>query len=62
MARGVEGGEIMLESGSGSGRVTCKTSRNGAMVISTDYSDAVKANFQSNGNPENTPISSSEHI
>lgn len=42
-------GEIILECGSGSGRFTEWALSTGATVVSFDYSAAVEANFQSNG-------------
>jgi SAM-dependent methyltransferase len=48
--------EIVLEAGSGSGRFTKHVAETGAMVVSFDYSDAVKANYQSNGNLDNVLI------
>jgi 2-polyprenyl-3-methyl-5-hydroxy-6-metoxy-1,4-benzoquinol methylase len=49
-------GEVILEVGSGSGRFTEHAVSTGAMVISMDYSNAVEANFASNGNCENLLI------
>jgi 2-polyprenyl-3-methyl-5-hydroxy-6-metoxy-1,4-benzoquinol methylase len=46
-------GEILLEVGSGSGRFTKLALNTGAMVISFDFSNAVEANYKSNGNSEN---------
>ncbi|MAO55495.1 MAG: SAM-dependent methyltransferase [Rhodospirillaceae bacterium] len=43
-------GEVLLEAGSGSGRFTETLLRRGATVVSFDYSDAVEANRESNGN------------
>ncbi|MCK6419067.1 MAG: methyltransferase domain-containing protein, partial [Alphaproteobacteria bacterium] len=42
-------GEIILEIGSGSGRFTEWALSTGATVVSLDYSQAVEANFASNG-------------
>jgi SAM-dependent methyltransferase len=49
-------GEIILEVGSGSGRFTEQAAKTGAMVISFDYSQAVEANYASNGDKENVLI------
>lgn len=49
-------GEIILEAGSGSGRFTEQAAKTGAMIISFDYSVAVEANYQSNGNKNNVLI------
>jgi SAM-dependent methyltransferase len=49
-------GRVMLEAGSGSGRFTEQAAKTGAMVVSMDYSYAVDANYQSNGNKENVLI------
>lgn len=46
-------GELMLEVGSGSGRFTTHALDTGAMVCSLDYSNAVEANYQSNGHRDN---------
>jgi SAM-dependent methyltransferase len=43
-------GQIALEVGSGSGRFTAHALETGATVVSFDYSRAVDANYQSNGN------------
>jgi SAM-dependent methyltransferase len=48
--------EIILEAGSGSGRFTEQAASTGALVISIDYSNAVEANYKSNGNKENVFI------
>ena len=49
-------GEIILEAGSGSGRFTEQAAKTKAMVISFDYSVAVEANYQSNGDKDNVLI------
>lgn len=46
-------GETILEVGSGSGRFTKYALETGAFVVSLDYSEAVEANYRSNGNHEN---------
>ena len=46
-------GEVILEAGSGSGRFTEPLLRRGATVVSFDYSDAVEANRDSNGENPN---------
>lgn len=46
-------GELMLEVGSGSGRFTTHALDTGAMVCSLDYSNAVEANYASNGARDN---------
>lgn len=46
-------GEVILEAGSGSGRFTEIALSTGAMVVSLDYSDAVSANYASNGSHPN---------
>jgi SAM-dependent methyltransferase len=46
-------GQIIIEAGSGSGRFTKHALQTGAFVISFDYSQAVEANFESNGKNEN---------
>jgi len=48
--------KIILEAGSGSGRFTEQAASTGAFVISADYSNAVEANYKSNGNKENVFI------
>jgi SAM-dependent methyltransferase len=48
--------EVILEAGSGSGRFTKHAFDTGAMVISFDYSNAVEANYKSNGQNENLLI------
>ncbi len=49
-------GEIILEAGSGSGRFTEQAAKTKAMIISFDYSAAVEANYQSNGDKDNVLI------
>jgi len=49
-------GEIILEVGSGSGRFTEQAASTDAMVVSMDYSYAVEANYNSNGNKSNVLI------
>lgn len=49
-------GEIILEVGSGAGRFTEQAASTGATVISMDYSNAVEANYTTNGNKENVCI------
>jgi len=46
-------GEYVLECGSGSGRFTRHALETGATVVSFDYSNAVDANFASNGSDKN---------
>lgn len=46
-------GENILEIGSGSGRFTKQAIETGAFVFSYDYSNAVEANYRSNGTSEN---------
>lgn len=46
-------GENILEVGSGAGRFTTHALKTGAFVCSFDYSDAVEANYRSNGMREN---------
>jgi len=48
--------EVILEVGSGSGRFTKHALETGAMIISFDYSNAVEANYKSNGQNENLLI------
>jgi SAM-dependent methyltransferase len=49
-------GHVMLEAGSGAGRFTEQATKTGAMVVSLDYSYAVDANYQSNGDKDNVLI------
>ncbi|VUX55655.1 2-polyprenyl-3-methyl-5-hydroxy-6-metoxy-1, 4-benzoquinol methylase [uncultured Woeseiaceae bacterium] len=49
-------GESILEVGSGSGRFTEQAASTNAMVVSIDFSYAVDANYESNGNKENVLI------
>jgi SAM-dependent methyltransferase len=49
-------GQMLLEVGSGSGRFTEHAVATGAMVVSLDYSNAVDANYASNGQSENLLI------
>lgn len=49
-------GQVILELGSGSGRFTEHLISTGAMVISTDLSYAVEANYSSNGSKANVLI------
>ena len=46
-------GEIILECGSGSGRFTKHALETGVTVVSFDYSNAVEANYKSNGSHQN---------
>lgn len=46
-------GEVILEAGCGSGRFTPHALETGAIVVSFDYSNAVEANFASNGENKN---------
>jgi len=46
-------GEIILECGSGSGRFTKYALETEAIVVSFDYSNAVEANYRTNGHYEN---------
>ncbi|MDA3861606.1 MAG: methyltransferase domain-containing protein, partial [Melioribacteraceae bacterium] len=48
--------EIILEAGCGSGRFTQHALSTGALVISFDFSSAVEANYQINGEHENLLI------
>ena len=50
------GGELILEAGSGSGRFTDHVVKTGAMCVSFDYSNAVEANYRSNGHNKNLLI------
>jgi SAM-dependent methyltransferase len=49
-------GEIILEAGSGSGRYTEQAASTNAFVVSFDYSNAVEANYASNGFRDNVLI------
>jgi len=49
-------GQLILEVGSGSGRFTEQAAATGAFVVSMDYSNAVDANYRSNGNQPNVLI------
>jgi ubiquinone/menaquinone biosynthesis C-methylase UbiE/uncharacterized protein YbaR (Trm112 family) len=49
-------GELILEAGSGSGRFTEHLVKTGAMSVSFDYSNAVEANYRSNGHNKNLLI------
>jgi ubiquinone/menaquinone biosynthesis C-methylase UbiE len=49
-------GEIILEAGSGSGRYTEQAASTRATVVSFDYSNAVEANYASNGSKDNVVI------
>jgi SAM-dependent methyltransferase len=49
-------GEVILETGSGSGRFTEQAARTGATVVSFDFSYAVDANYASNGASANVLI------
>jgi SAM-dependent methyltransferase len=49
-------GEVIFEVGSGSGRFTEQAASTGAMVVSMDYSNAVDANYASNGDKNNVLI------
>lgn len=49
-------GQVILEVGSGSGRFTEPAASTGAFVVSMDYSYAVEANYQSNGNKTNVLV------
>ena len=49
-------GDIMLEAGSGSGTYTEQAASTKATVITFDYSNAVEANYASNGLKENVVI------
>ncbi len=48
--------QLILEAGSGSGRFTEQAASTGAMVLSIDYSQAVEANYDSNGDKDNVLI------
>lgn len=49
-------GKIILEVGSGAGRFTEQAASTGTFVVSFDYSNAVEANYASNGARENVLI------
>ncbi len=49
-------GETILEVGSGSGRFAEQAARTGAMLVSVEYSNAVEANYASNGKKPNVLI------
>jgi len=49
-------GQMVLEVGGGSGRFTEHAAATGAMVVSFDYSEAVEANYASNGHRDNVLI------
>ena len=49
-------GQIILEAGSGSGRYTEQAASTKATVVSFDYSNAVEANYASNGRKDNVII------
>ena len=49
-------GQLVLEVGSGSGRFTEIAAATGAFVVSFDYSNAVEANYKSNGHKANVLI------
>jgi len=49
-------GQIIMEAGSGAGRFTEQAASTGAMVVTFDLSNAVEANYKSNGNKENVLI------
>lgn len=46
-------GQLILEVGSGSGRFTTVALKTSALVVSLDYSNAVEANYKSNGHLDN---------
>jgi SAM-dependent methyltransferase len=48
--------ETIIEAGSGAGRFTSVAASTGATVLSLDYSEAVEANYASNGERENVLI------
>jgi len=58
-ARDLEG-ERILEAGSGSGRFTEQAAKTGALVVSFDYSSAVEAGFQANGDKPNVLIAQAD--
>ncbi|MGO9120630.1 MAG: methyltransferase domain-containing protein [Desulfomonilaceae bacterium] len=49
-------GEVVMEAGCGSGRFTEQAASTGAMVLSLDLSQAVDANYASNGRKDNVLI------
>lgn len=49
-------GQLILEVGSGAGRFTEPAAATGAFVVSLDYSNAVEANYRSNGDQPNVLI------
>jgi SAM-dependent methyltransferase len=49
-------GQTLLEVGSGSGRFTEPAASTNAFIVSLDYSQAVEANYQSNGHLDNVLI------
>jgi ubiquinone/menaquinone biosynthesis C-methylase UbiE len=49
-------GQVILEVGSGSGRFTEQVASTDAFVVSMDYSNAVEANYSSNGSKDNILI------
>ena len=49
-------GQLILEAGSGSGRFTEHILKTNAMCVSFDYSNAVEANYRSNGHKKNLLI------
>jgi len=49
-------GEVVIEAGSGAGRFTSIAAVTGATVLSLDYSEAVDANYATNGDRENVLI------
>jgi len=53
-------GQMMLEAGSGSGRYTEQAASTNATVISFDYSNAVEANYASNGLKDNVVIAQAD--
>lgn len=53
-------GQTILEAGSGSGRFTEQAAKTGAMVVSLDLSQAVEANWASNGRQPNVLIAQAD--